>query len=535
MRGLVRKSTWVVPAISLAVLLAVGIAAFDDYGISWDERVQRQYGQEVFAFVTEGDQQLFMDRHRYYGPVFELLLYSLERAFGLEDSRDIYLLRHLVTFLAFWIGTVFFYLLCKHIFGSRMIALLGCLLLVLSPRIFAHAFYNSKDIPFLAVFIVGIYTLLRYLERPTVLRAVLHGIVCALLIDVRIVGVLLPALTLVFIGYEILRPGAGKNGGEGGAGRKGVRLGLTVGVYLIISLGLTVLFWPTLWRDPARNFIRVFEGMRNFPWEASVLYLGDYVWSTQLPWHYIPVWIAISIPVAVIGLFGAGIARSIRALLWPGGAEKMISRRIIVLALAWCFLPVGYSIASGAVLYDAWRHTFFVYPGIVIVALIGIVAVFGRLLPPGFEARGKPGLRRVLAWAIAILIAFDLGSVAVFMVRHHPHQNVYFNWFVGGAGGAQGRFEMDYWGLSYRKGLELVLANDSRGRIIVNVATAPGRYNADILLPQDRERLVFVTEPHKAEYYLTNFRWQHADRVPGRELYTVKVGGAKIMAVQRLR
>ena len=69
---------WVIGGL-LAGLVLVGILAFKDYGIAWDEPVQRQYGSEVYEYVVHHDQTLFLNRHRYYGPVFELALYSLEQ------------------------------------------------------------------------------------------------------------------------------------------------------------------------------------------------------------------------------------------------------------------------------------------------------------------------------------------------------------------------------------------------------------------------------------------------------------------------
>jgi L-threonylcarbamoyladenylate synthase len=39
--------------------------------------------------------------------------------------------------------------------------------------------------------------------------------------------------------------------------------------------------------------------------------------------------------------------------------------------------------------------------------------------------------------------------VAVTMFRLHPYEYVYFNELVGGLNGAQGNYEMDYWGASY--------------------------------------------------------------------------------------
>lgn len=47
--------------------------------------------------------------------------------------------------MMFLVGVIFFCLLCRRVFKSWMLAVMGSLFLVLQPRIFAHSFYNSID------------------------------------------------------------------------------------------------------------------------------------------------------------------------------------------------------------------------------------------------------------------------------------------------------------------------------------------------------------------------------------------------------
>jgi hypothetical protein len=502
-----------------ALLLVVGLIAFKDYGISWDEGVQRQYGERVYRYITQGDERLFLDRHRYYGPVIEGALYSLEQVLGLDDTRDVYLMRHLTIFLIFWAGVIFFYLLCRDELKSWRMGIIGSTFLILSPRIFAHSFYNSKDIPFLVMFIIGVYTLTKYLNRKTLFRAAIHGFACAVLIDIRIVGVLLPALTVLFLVYEII--GRARMRSDVG------KIFLSLVVYVAVTVPVTILLWPTLWRDALHNFLRIFEGMRNFPWEATILYLGSYIWSTKLPWHYIPVWIGVSTPITYLVLFAFGTFIVIRSLF--AEPPSVPARRTGLLILAWLFLPVLFSIVSGAVLYDAWRHTFFVYPALLLLALVGL-----RGLWRSVSTRGHGGRSKAMAWGIVILVVLNLATTCAFMVRYHPHQNVYFNALAGGVRGAESRFELDYWGLSYRKTLEHILKLDRGQYVRIHAATAPGRYNADILPDGDRKRLVFLAEPYRAQYLITNFRWERGRDVPGPEIYAVKIDGVKIAAVYEI-
>ncbi|MFZ1946361.1 MAG: glycosyltransferase family 39 protein [bacterium] len=527
---ILERRPWLAPALALGAMLALGIAASDDYGIAWDEPVQRQYGSEVYDYVFHHDQGLFLNRHRYYGPVFELALYSLEKALGLSDARSVYGMRHSANFVVFWGGLVFFFLLARRLFGSWKLGLVGCAMLFLSPRIFAHGFYNSKDIPFLAVFVAGVYTLLRYLDRRTIGRALAHGVVCAILVDTRIVGVMLPALTALFLGWDVARRGAIR------AGIRRAAPGFAV--FVASWAGVTVLLWPTLWRDPLANFVRVFEGMRNFPWEATVVYLGRATWSTALPWHYTLVWIAVSTPLAYLVLCCVGLAAGwSRAPGTPrdsaaacAEAEAVIGRRDLVLVVLWLALPLGYSIGSKAVLYDEWRHSFFVYPALLLVALAGM-----RWLWRSAAALRAGGARKILRAALVALVATNMAAAAAFMLRHHPFQNVYFNSVPGGPRGAHGKFEMDYWGLSYRQGLEYIAAHDPAEAITIKAANVAGRYNADALGAADRKRLVFVDDMSRARYYITNYRWDREHLPLEQEIYSIYVEGAEIMGVYELR
>jgi hypothetical protein len=393
--------------------------------------------------------------------------------------------------------------------------------------------------------------MLRYLDAKTIRAAAVHGAVCGILIATRIMGVMLPVLTVAFWGYDLLRGKAGGAVARGArdTGREGApgwvagakRAVGSLGVYVLALAGVTVLLWPTLWRDPFRNFVRVFEGMRNFPWEATVLYLGKYVWSTKLPWHYTPVWIGVSTPLAYIILFGVGLVAC--ALSWGarGKGRCPLLRRDVGVILGWFFLPLIYFMVSRAVLYDEWRHSFFIYPAFLVIALAGLVWLW-RLARGGTHAecqsRSRAGprgaFRRIALAGLILAVVLGLGSTASFMIRHHPFENVFFNCLVGGVKGASGKFEMDYWGLSYRKGLEHIVATDRSPEIPIFAATAPGRYNADMLAPGDRKRLTFVTELAKAGYYVTNFRWESRKFRPESETFSVKVDGVKLMAVYRL-
>jgi hypothetical protein len=141
-------------------------------------------------------------------------------------------------------------------------------------------------------------------------------------------------------------------------------------------------------------------------------------------------------------------------------------------------------------------------------------------------ARGKVA-KVVLLAAVGIGVA----NTAGIMVRTHPYQHVYFNALVGGIRGADGWFDLDYWGLSYKAALEYILRQDHDPSVAVSAYSRPGRSNAEILPAKERERLEFVDDPYEATYFLTHERWNRLHYRPSEEFYAVRIDGVRIMLV----
>src|SRR5262249_26231987 len=158
--------------------------------------------------------------------------------------------------------------------------------LVLSPRIFADAFYNSKDLAFLCGFLFSLATLQRFLRKMDWRSACLHALSCAFMIDIRLMGVIVPALTIAVptgVWLTSFRH------------RPAVQFRLVpLLVYAVALIAFTILFWPILWRDPVGHFRGAWEEMSRYPWDRNVLYRGEQIPATALPWHYNPVWILLT-------------------------------------------------------------------------------------------------------------------------------------------------------------------------------------------------------------------------------------------------
>jgi hypothetical protein len=140
-------------------------------------------------------------------------------------------------------------------------------------------------------------------------------------------------------------------------------------------------------------------------------------------------------------------------------------------------VPLLSVIVGKATLYDGWRHLYFVYPALVFVAAEGaraaVQAARARLPAP------RGGRAAVLA---AVACALVFAEPVSFLVRNHPYGNVYFNRLAGpDMRTVRDRFEVDYWGLSYRRGLEYVLRHDDRPSLRVLLKAGLGEASAAIL------------------------------------------------------
>jgi hypothetical protein len=508
-------------ALFFGAYLVLGLVVCQDYGVPWDDPRQREIGLLNCQYIEGTNQKLLSFKDKYYGPWFEMALVSVEKLARFDTSRKSYLSRHLMTFLLFFIGLIFFYFLCQERFKSWKVGMLGVACLVLSPRIFADSFYNTKDIPFLTLFVISMVTLTRYLNKRTAFTISCHGIVCGLLTGIRVPGIIVPVITVISLGVLHLSDRQTTEHRQS----HWLRDSLLFGFFVIV---VTVGVWPVLWKNPVYHFLQAVSTMSRYAWPHEVLYLGEFIKASHLPWHYIPVWMAITIPFFYIILFFSGVVQSVMTLVRGPLGSLNQTKQDLIIDLLWFFLPLILVIVGHSVVYDGWRHLFFIYPAFILLALRGLQALY------------QGGIRlvdaKIIRGLFGLVVLISLAGTARFMIANHPYQNVYFNWLAGtDKMGVRPQFELDYWGLSYRQALEYILKQDDSDLISVKVANPPGKFNALILPMAERNRLRFVEDLSQGKYFLSNFRYHPGDYPYPNEFYSIQVDGRKIMVVYKIQ
>ena len=282
--------------------LLAGALVLDDYGVSWDEPAQRAIGMAALdSLAGDGErafERLARSTDRYYGPAFEAPLILVERALGLE-GRDIWLSRHALTHLFFLAGGVFCYLLVLRMFGSRLLALGAMALFLLHPRLYAHSFFNSKDVPFAAMFMIALYLTHRAFRRETLGAFLLCGVGMGVLVNLRAMGLALVAAVLALRALDLLLA-------RGAEDRK--RVLLTGGAFALAAALTHYALLPVLWTDPGQ-ILKAIGTAASPPNEAENLFRGDWLYSPDgPPFEYIPVWMGITTPPVVLLLATVGVA-----------------------------------------------------------------------------------------------------------------------------------------------------------------------------------------------------------------------------------
>lgn len=483
--------------------------------MSWDEPAQQKIGTISYNYIVHGDNELEDFHDADYGVGFELPLIFIEKILGLEDNSEIFKMRHLVSHFFFILCLYCGFWLIYKMFGSVWLAAVGVLLFVLNPVIYAHSFFNTKDIPFMSVYLVCFFFIYHGFKNYRYLFFALSGVALGFLVNLRIMGILLLSMVLALVLADLI------------INRKDREFQLRIlrsGLIFLLAFCTTLYFsWPYLYENPIEKFVAAFNNMSRFRWQGAVLYLGDMITATELPWHYIIVWFGITTPIVFLALGLSGIGMAIYQLLKkPFRIFQNDIRRHLMIYLVCLLAPILAVIVLNSVLYDGWRHLYFVYPPFVLLAVY-------------FLSRIR---HRQIAFIVTPALMLSFIFSAYFMFKNHPFQQVYFNHLVKNQeqNDIRKKFEMDYWGVSYLQGIQEVLKRDSVNPVKMSFANMSGVFNVVYMLPaEDKARIVITEEDPK--YFLTDYRF-HPEDYPydeSQKIYSIEVQNNTILSVFRLR
>ncbi len=419
---------------AILILLAVALTILAPRAaVNIDEQLHYPHAKEVVDwYFSGGENQSCLETPttnlKYYGQSVDNFTALINRAF---NTKDEFLVRH-------YTGAFFFLLLClfsglvaRQLTNTYWASCLTVLTLAFMPRLFGQAFGNLKDIPFATGYIAGIYMIIRFIKelpKPSWKTAILLGLAIAFTCSVRIGGLILFAyLALCGITYFILKPFELKH--IVSTRPFFVRLTGQLIVVVVIGYFAGLLFWPYALQNVFKNPLESLGVMEHYKVSIRQVFNGNFLWSTQLPWYYLPKWILISTPEFVLlGFLGYLI------LAFQKGARRDPGNLFWEIFLLFSFLfPVSYVLLIKSNLYSGVRQLLFVLPPLAILASLGLF----KFIKLGIQNKLKySGLA-----SFFLLMLLPLKHQA----KTFPVDYVYFNTLTGGNRGAWGNYEYDYY------------------------------------------------------------------------------------------
>lgn len=516
-----------IPIILLIGYIVLGLFIYDDYGISTDEVTERRttlinvkYIMNMVGYdgLSDMDDDLLEYKDRYYGVFLQMPCVIFEWLTGFKDSPAIYLYRHLYVFVICVVGYVCFYALCMRLTNKRLLSMIGTAMLALYPRFFANQFYDIKDMLFMVMCMISMWVTVETIYHKFSTKwLIFFALLTAITTNIRIVGIIFPVL---MIGYILLTGlmNCFKINVEDKCLRP-IKSSLLISV---IFLGSYVAIMPSLWKNPIVGFFNVFSKFSKFDdWNGHVVFMGELVRGSEIPWWYIPIWMLVSVPIwywlvlSVVLIILAGVFfKKIRnrKMDW----ELLFKYKYLIWSLLLAFVPWLGIVVFHSTLYNSWRHCFFLLPPIVLLLVYGLSLV-------DYKIKTNKFLKR----SIMVTIIIGLINQSGWIIENHPYQMVYLN-PIGRVWGNQ--FDRDYWCLATTDMCKWVLANDSSEKISIN---APFN-NFERLLDEDEKKRIVIEDD--ATYWLESYRKIIGDtyvKEGYEEIYAIVVDGYKIGSVQK--
>jgi len=427
--------------ILLIINLLVGIFAFQNYGLSWDEPLFYDYAnalgyayspQEWFSgnFNLENAYGSSGTDHANRGPAYIILAHPLVSAIetlGVDNASA----WHLINFLTFQLGIYLLYRLATR-WMSAPAALASAALFAWQPLLWGHAFINPKDPPFLVFFLGAVcfgfemvdsfdknpkgFPSSTTLWKPLGFATFFLGIATS----IRVLGPLAGVPVAIYALTRIKRADLLK----------------LLAPYAALALLVAFATWPYLWTNPLQKFIEAFGFMSDNPTQLKVLFNGQLYQADELPRRYLPTLLGLTLTEPVLPLFLIGVIISFWKKFKTARADHWSLFTDNFLLLLWFLIPFAYVILRKPPMYDGYRHFLFMLPPLFIFAGFALEKIFELIKP---------------RWAVGMLTFLLLVPGIYASIQLHPYEYTYYNSF---AGNAFRRYETDYWLTCYKEAVE---------------------------------------------------------------------------------
>jgi len=480
--------------------LIQGFLSVKNFGISYDELEYRQQGFVVLndiaeRFFPKKSKLIKKEREIKYPTPTEYMgniknnfkiqhtIFSALEFIFLKDSekKNVYLMRHYINFLMSMLMIIFFYKTLRLNF-SREISMIGSAFFLINPKIYPDFFYNPNDIWFSFFLVLCIYNSLIFFKKKSLMYFLILPIIISLAVNVRIIGIYIYFIFLLIFVFNCLNKE-----------KEFVKFLKYLTLQILILVLSLYLLSPQAWDGGLLSLYELFIGQLSFnPIDPYIMYMGENIPASETDWYYLPLWILISTPVTYIFLFIIGFMNIFYIL-----AFKKYKNLNYYFILAYFFLPLFAYFIFKPVIFNGWRHFYFLFPGLIFITTIGINFLNNHV---------KLYNKKIIFLYYLILIAYFC-SLIFWHIKNQPYQYVYLNslsqkYF--------NKFEKDYWGVSNLDAFKFILSVDKRDKItIVGVENSRIDFSLMMLSENEKRRINLKKFDEvmntKVDYYISHF------------------------------
>ena len=222
---------------------------------------------------------------------------------------------------------------------------------------------------------------------------------------------------------------------------------------------------PAMWSDPLGYIKHLLLNASGFTrWPGVVVFRGmvfDHS-VNPLPRYYLPWMMMVTLPLYVPPLAAVG---QVTLLLRAARQKARLLSDPTTLSLAaatlmW-FVPLAAAMVMRPLVYNGWRHFYFVYAGVAVLAAHGLGACTRQARRFG----GDYGMHRIFAAGLCLFFIWTGRDIA----RNHPYQYAYYNRLAHET--AQTDMELDYWVVSTTNALRRLGECERDERLPLTVGT----------------------------------------------------------------
>ena len=152
--------------------------------------------------------------------------------------------------------------------------------------------------------------------------------------------------------------------------------------------------------------------------------------------------------------------------------------------------PIATIILNNSTIYTGWRHIFFIYPSIILLSSNLIYIIHKKFFK----------FKKIIFLNIFLILVITFNLFALY--KYHPYQNIFFNSLFEKR--ANRLFEIDYWGLSNKKALQMIISYELNSKVC-NLGLMDLNQSKRMLLEEDQSKIIIAGQNfNSCDYIIAN-------------------------------